>query len=459
MSVNANNEPEFQQAYNELVSTLEASKLFQTNPEFRKALKVVSIPERVVQFRVVWEDDKGQTQVNNGYRVQFNSALGPYKGGLRFHPTVNLSVLKFLGFEQIFKNALTGLSMGGGKGGSDFDPKGKTDNEIRRFCYSFMRELSKHIGGNTDVPAGDINVGGREIGFLFGAYKSYRNLWEGVLTGKGGSWGGSLIRPEATGYGLVYYVQHMIKYATGGKESIEGKRVAISGSGNVAQYAALKCMELKAKVVSLSDSKGALISKDENGFNEDDIARIAKLKLDRKYLTELHTEEESFQTRFTYLPGARPWSNVGKIDVALPSATQNEVSEQEAKDLIAAGCRFLAEGSNMGSTQEAIDVYEADRAARKGDGLWYGPAKAANCGGVAVSGLEMAQNSQRVSWTSEQVDQELYGIMERCFWDCLNTAKEYYDIAEGELPSLVGGANVSGFVKVAKAMHDHGDWW
>jgi glutamate dehydrogenase (NADP+) len=252
----------------------------------------------------------------------------------------------------------------------------------------------------------------------------------------------------------------MIQYASGGKESFEGKRVAISGSGNVAQYAALKCIELKAKVISLSDSKGALIAKDaDKGFTEEDVALIAKLKLDRQYLNQLYDAEDSFQSRFTYIPGARPWSNVGKVDVALPSATQNEVSEQEAKDLIAAGCKFIAEGSNMGSTQEAIDVYEADRAARKGDGIWYGPAKAANCGGVAVSGLEMAQNSQRVSWTSEQVDQELAGIMERCFWDCLNTAKEYFDVAEGELPSLVNGANVSGYIKVARAMHDHGDWW
>lgn len=453
-------EPEFYQAYNELRSSLESSKLFEISPELRDCLPVVSIPERVIQFRVVWENDKGELQVNRGYRVQFNSALGPYKGGLRFHPSVNLSILKFLGFEQIFKNALTGLSMGGGKGGSDFDPKGKSDNEIRRFCYAFMRELSRHIGAFTDVPAGDIGVGGREVGYLFGAYKSFRNTWEGVITGKGGSWGGSLIRPEATGYGLVYYVSHMIKYASGGKESFEGKRVAISGSGNVAQYAALKAIELKAKVISLSDSKGALIAKDaDNGFTEEDVALIAKLKLDRQYLNQLYDAEDSFQSRFTYLPGARPWSNVGKVDVALPSATQNEVSEQEAKDLIAAGCKFIAEGSNMGSTQEAIDVYEADRKERKAEGIWYGPAKAANCGGVAVSGLEMAQNSQRVSWTSEQVDQELAGIMERCFWDCLNTAKEYFDIAEGELPSLVNGANVSGYIKVARAMHDHGDWW
>jgi len=453
-------EPEFEQAYKELASTLENSTLFEKNPEYKKALEVVSIPERVIQFRVVWEDDSGKVQVNRGYRVQFNSALGPYKGGLRFHPSVNLSILKFLGFEQVFKNALTGLNMGGGKGGSDFDPKGKSDKEIRRFCYAFMRELSKHIGQFTDVPAGDIGVGGREVGYMFGAYKSYRNQWEGVITGKGGTWGGSLIRPEATGYGLVYYVSHMISYASGGKESLAGKRVAISGSGNVAQYAALKVLELGGKVVSLSDSKGALIATGEEGFNEADVEQIAKVKLDRGYLTHLYEAEHStLKSRFKYLTGVRPWSNVEKVDVALPSATQNEVNEQEAKDLIAAGCKYLAEGSNMGSTQEAINVYEQDRADKKSEGLWYGPAKAANCGGVAVSGLEMAQNSQRVSWTSEHVDKELAGIMERCFWNCLNTAKEYYDVAEGELPSLVAGANIAGYIKVARAMHDHGDWW
>jgi glutamate dehydrogenase (NADP+) len=457
---NLPSEPEFEQAYTELAHTLENSKLFTVSPELKAALPVVSVPERIIQFRVVWENDKGEVQVNRGYRVQFNSSLGPYKGGLRFHPTVNLSVLKFLGFEQVFKNALTGLNMGGGKGGSDFDPKGKSDNEIRRFCYAFMRELSRHIGQFTDVPAGDIGVGGREVGYMFGAYKAYQNQWEGVITGKGGSWGGSLIRPEATGFGLVYYVNHMISYASGGKESFAGKRVAISGSGNVAQYAALKVLELGGTVISLSDSKGALVATGEKGFTEADIELIAQIKLDRKYLTEIYEAEDStLPSRFRYLPGQRPWSNLEKVDVALPSATQNEVNEQEAKDLIAAGCRYLAEGSNMGSTLEAIAVYENDRKERKSEGLWYGPAKAANCGGVAVSGLEMAQNSQRVSWTSETVDTELAGIMERCFWNCLNTAKEYYDVAEGELPSLVAGANIAGYIKVAKAMHNHGDWW
>jgi len=446
-------EPEFEQARSELVSTLENSSLFEKNPEYKKALEVVSIPERVIQFRVVWENDKGECCVNKGYRVQFNSALGPYKGGLRFHPTVNLSILKFLGFEQIFKNALTGLNMGGGKGGADFDPKGKSDNEIRKFCTSFMRELNKHIGADTDVPAGDIGVGGREIGYLFGAYRAERNRWEGVLTGKGGSWGGSLIRPEATGYGLVYYVDHMINYATGGKESFAGKKVAISGSGNVAQFAALKVIELGGTVVSLSDSKGALIASDDKGFTPEFIETIANLKLARKSLTDLENHP------YRYVAGARPWKEVGKVDVALPSATQNEVSGEEGQALIDAGCKFIAEGSNMGCTQEAIDIFEAHRRQNGGNAIWYGPGKAANAGGVAVSGLEMAQNSQRLKWTTEEVDQKLKDIMKAAFENCLETAKEYITPAEGEFPSLVGGANVAGFKKVAAAMHDHGDWW
>ncbi|KAF2178094.1 NADP-specific glutamate dehydrogenase [Zopfia rhizophila CBS 207.26] len=446
-------EPEFEQARKELVSTLENSTLFEKNPEYKKALEVASIPERVIQFRVTWEDDKGVCQVNKGYRVQFNSALGPYKGGLRFHPTVNLSILKFLGFEQIFKNALTGLNMGGGKGGADFDPKGKSDNEIRKFCVAFMRELNKHIGADTDVPAGDIGVSPREIGWMFGTYRAERNRWEGVLTGKGGSWGGSLIRPEATGYGLVYYVGHMIQYASGGKESFAGKRVAISGSGNVAQYAALKVIELGGTVVSLSDSKGSLIATDEKGFTPEIISNIAALKVTRKALTDL--ENHSFK----YAEGARPWKEVGKVDVALPSATQNEVSGDEAQALIDAGAKFIAEGSNMGCTQEAIDVFEAHRKANKDAAIWYGPGKAANAGGVAVSGLEMAQNSARLKWTSEEVDEKLKGIMKACFENCLETAKEYITPAEGEFPSLVAGANVAGFKKVAAAMKDQGDWW
>ncbi|KAJ6257229.1 hypothetical protein Dda_8117 [Drechslerella dactyloides] len=455
---NLPSEPEFEQAYNELVSTLEASSLFEKHPEYKTGLKVVSIPERVIQFRVVWEDDKGELQVNRGFRVQFNSALGPYKGGLRFHPSVNLSILKFLGFEQIFKNALTGLSMGGGKGGADFDPKGRSDNEIRRFCQAFMRELSKHIGADTDVPAGDIGVGGREIGYLFGAYKAYRNLWEGVLTGKGATWGGSLTRPEATGYGLVYFVNHMIKYRTNGAESFTGKRVAISGSGNVAQYAALKVLELGGDVVSLSDSKGSIVlTEGVKSLSKDDVEKIATLKLKHGYLTDIHAADADFSAKYKYIPEVRPWLQVGAVDVALPSATQNEVSKEEAEGLIAAGCKYIAEGSNMGSTQGAIDVFEANR--KEGGEIWYAPGKAANMGGVAVSGLEMAQNSARVSWTFEEVDAKLASIMKTGFETCLSTAKDYIPAKDGELPSLVGGANIAGFVKVIEAMHNHGDWY
>jgi len=448
---NLPSEPEFEQAYKELVSTLEHSTLFEQKPEYKTALKVVSIPERIIQFRVVWEDDKNQVQVNRGYRVQFNSALGPYKGGLRFHPTVNLSVLKFLGFEQIFKNALTGLNIGGGKGGADFDPKGKSDNEIRKFCVAFMRELSKHIGADIDVPAGDIGVSGREIGWLFGAYRAETKKWEGVLTGKGGSWGGSLIRPEATGYGLVYYVNHMIAYA--GQGSFKGKTVAISGSGNVAQYAALKAIELGATVVSLSDSKGALVAESGKSFSPEDVHKIAALKVKRQSLTDFEAEG-----KYRYIDGARPWTHL-KVDIALPCATQNEGSKEEAEALIKSGARFIAEGSNMGCTQDAIDVFEADRKSKGDKAIWYAPGKAANAGGVAVSGLEMAQNSQRIGWTSEEVDEKLKGIMEAAFKNGLETAKKYVKAGEGEYPSLVAGSNIAGFVKVAAAMHDQGDWW
>ncbi|TKA60004.1 NADP-specific glutamate dehydrogenase [Cryomyces minteri] len=455
---NLPSEPEFEQAYKELASTLENSSLFDKNPEYKRALQIAAVPERIIQFRVTWENDKGEVQVNRGFRVQFNSALGPYKGGLRFHPTVNLSILKFLGFEQIFKNALTELSMGGGKGGADFDPKGKTDNEIRKFCCAFMRELNKHIGADTDVPAGDIGVSGREIGWLFGAYRAEKNRWEGVLTGKGGSWGGSLIRPEATGYGLVYYVQHMIQYASGGKESFEGKRVAISGSGNVAQYAALKAIELGATIISLSDSKGSLIATDDKGITAELVGIIADLKVKRKQLTELANSSE-YKNKFKYIEGARPWKECGKVDVALPSATQNEVSGDEAEALIDAGAKFIAEGSNMGCTQEAIDIFEKNRKEKKGEAIWYAPGKAANAGGVAVSGLEMAQNSARLTWTSEEVDEKLKGIMKACFANGLETAKEYVTPGEGEFPSLVAGSNIAGFKKVAAAMLDQGDWW
>ena len=447
-------EPEFQQAYDELVTAIQDSTLFTEQPKYKKVIPVVSVPERVIQFRVTWENDKGEIQVNNGYRVQFNSALGPYKGGLRFHPTVNLSILKFLGFEQIFKNALTGLSMGGGKGGSDFDPKGKTDSEIRRFCVSFMRQLARYIGPDTDIPAGDIGVGGREVGFLFGAYKQMQNNWSGVLTGKGLSWGGSLIRPEATGYGCVYYTEKMIERATNGKESFKGKRVAISGSGNVAQFAALKVIEVGGVVVSLSDSKGSIISK--NGITVEQIDAIAAAKLKFKTLEQIVKDEATIfggNNSVEYIAGVRPWTKVGQVDVALPSATQNEVSGDEAKALVDAGCKYIAEGSNMGSTQEAIEVFEANR----NNGVWYAPGKAANCGGVAVSGLEMAQNSQRVNWTKEEVDAKLKEIMINCFENCYDTAKKYSTDKGGELPSLLKGANIAGFLKVADAMFDQGE--
>ena len=452
-------EPEFQQAYDELFSSLQNSTLFQKHPEYEKVIPVVSIPERIIQFRVTWEDDQGNLQVNRGYRVQFNSALGPYKGGLRLHPSVNLSILKFLGYEQIFKNALTGLSMGGGKGGSDFDPKGRSDNEIRRFCVAFMRQLSRHIGQFTDVPAGDIGTGGREIGYMFGAFKQAQNSWEGVLTGKGLTWGGSLIRPEATGYGLIYYVEKMIEKASNGKETFAGKRVAISGSGNVAQYAALKVIELGGSVVSLSDSKGTIIS--QEGITAEHVNDIGAAKLKFKSLEEIIASDASFEAnKVQYIAGARPWIHVGQIDVALPCATQNEVSGEEAKALVAAGCKFIAEGSNMGSTAEAIAVFEAERGngASIGDSIWYAPGKAANCGGVAVSGLEMAQNSQRVQWTSEEVDAKLKTIMVNCFDNYYNTSVQYSaETNKGALPSLVVGANIAGFVKVADAMFAQGD--
>lgn len=452
-------EPEFQQAYYEIVSSVKDSKLFEKFPQYEKVLPIVSVPERVIQFRVSWENDRGEQEVAQGYRVQFNSAKGPYKGGLRFHPSVNLSILKFLGFEQIFKNALTGLDMGGGKGGLCVDLKGKSDNEIRRICYAFMRELSKHIGKDTDVPAGDIGVGGREIGYLFGAYRSYKNSWEGVLTGKGLNWGGSLIRPEATGYGLVYYTQAMIDYATNGKESFEGKRVTISGSGNVAQYAALKVIELGGTVVSLSDSKGCIVS--ETGITLEQISDIAAAKINFKSLEEIVGEYATFgENKVKYIAGARPWTHVSDVDIALPCATQNEVSGDEAKSLVASGVKFVAEGANMGSTPEAISVFESARstAPTAGDAVWFGPPKAANLGGVAVSGLEMAQNSQKVTWTSERVDQELKKIMINCFNDCIQAAQEYATEKNTKiLPSLVKGANIASFVMVADAMLDQGD--
>ncbi|TRM60331.1 Glutamate/Leucine/Phenylalanine/Valine dehydrogenase-domain-containing protein [Schizophyllum amplum] len=449
-------EPEFEQALNELKVSL--TSFLKANPEYEKALEIVQIPERIIQFRVVWEDDKGKAQVNRGFRVQYNSALGPYKGGLRLHPSVNLSILKFLGFEQTFKNALTGLNMGGGKGGSDFNPKGRSDGEIRRFCVSFMSELSRHIGQDTDVPAGDIGTGAREIGFMFGQYRKMRNEFVGVLTGKGKDWGGSFIRPEATGYGLIYYVQRMIEKACPEINlSKPTTRVAISGSGNVAQYTALKVIELGATVISLSDSRGALIA--EEGFSKDVVEAIMKLKLAGGYLESY--KDFADEKKYTYHAGARPWTLCGKVDIALPSATQNEVSREEAEALVKAGVKIVAEGSNMGCSAEAIDVFEDARKAGGASAVWYAPGKASNCGGVAVSGLEMAQNSQRLVWASAEVDSRLKGIMSDCFDICLDSGSKWSgeQLKEGVLPSLLSGANVAGFVKVANAMKAHGDWW
>ncbi|BFZ55819.1 NADP-dependent glutamate dehydrogenase [Savitreella phatthalungensis] len=455
---NKPSEPEFEQALAEIANTIKSSSLFSKRPELEKALEVLAIPERIVQFRVTWEDDSGKMRVNTGYRVQQSSALGPYKGGLRFHPSVNLSILKFLALEQALKNALTGLSMGAGKGGLDIDPSTMSNSEIRRACESFMRELSRHIGADTDVPAGDIGVGGREVGFLFGAYRRMQNKWEGILTGKGAEWGGSYIRPEATGYGLIYYVEHMIKYASGGKESFDGKTVALSGSGNVAQYAALKAIELGAKVVSLSDSKGSVIC--QAGFTPADIQQIADLKLQKKSLDHWLSSTSADKAKYVYKAGERPWTHV-KVDIALPSATQNEVSGAEAQALVDGGCLFIAEGSNMGCTQEAIDVFEAvrEKATGKSGAVFYAPGKAANAGGVAVSGLEMAQNSSRVRWTSEEVDAKLAGIMEQCFTQCVEAAEQYAPGTKDGLPSLVTGANLAGFIRVADALQAQGDWW
>ncbi|KAF8056622.1 NADP-specific glutamate dehydrogenase [Lyophyllum atratum] len=447
-------EPEFEQALNEL--TMSLTHFLAANPQYQKAFEIIQIPERVVQFRVVWEDDKGVAQVNRGFRVQYNSALGPYKGGLRLHPSVNLSILKFLGFEQTFKNALTGLSMGGGKGGSDFDPKGKSDNEIRRFCVSFMTELFRHIGQDTDVPAGDIGTGAREIGFLFGAYKKLKNEFVGMLTGKGLNWGGSHIRPEATGYGLIYFVEHMIaKSCPEFSLTNPATIVAISGSGNVSQYTALKVIELGATVKSLSDSKGSVIAPE--GFTKEDIQSVGQLKLKGGSLESWVSEQSG--SRFTYYPGKRPWTLLPEIHHALPGATQNEVSGEEAVALVKAGVRVVAEGSNMGCTEEAIEVFEDARKA--GKGVWYAPGKASNCGGVAVSGLEMAQNSQRLAWTNEEVDGKLKNIMAEAYKQCLSAGEKWSgETLTGDvLPSLLSGANVAGFIKVADAMKEHGDWW
>ena len=388
-------------------------------------------PERQIIFRVPWVDDQGKTQVNRGYRIQFNSAIGPYKGGLRFHPSVNVSIIKFLGFEQVFKNSLTTLPMGGGKGGSDFDPKGKSDAEVMRFCQSFMTELYRHVGPDTDVPAGDIGVGAREIGYLFGQYKRLKNEWSGVLTGKGLSYGGSLARTQATGYGLCYFTNALLK---DNGTSFEGKTVAISGSGNVAIYACEKATQLGAKVVTLSDSNGFIY--DENGIDLDLVKEIKEVRRGRiKEYVEVHPEA-------VYTAGARPWSV--KCDIALPCATQNELDLDNAKDLVANGVFAVCEGANMPTTPDAIHYL-------MNNGVLYAPGKASNAGGVATSGLEMSQNAQHLSWTFEEVDAKLQGIMETIFAACRDTAKEY-----GHDKEYVIGANIAGFLKVAEAMKAQG---
>ena len=426
-------ETEFLQAVHEVAEAV--IPFMEEHPQYKKAkiLERMVEPERTLMFRVPWLDDSGEVQVNRGFRVEFNSAIGPYKGGLRFHPSVNLSILKFLGFEQVFKNSLTTLPLGGGKGGADFDPKGKSDNEVMKFCQSFMSELQRHIGPDTDVPAGDIGVGGREIGYMFGQYKRLRNEFTGVLTGKGRNWGGSRIRPEATGYGTVYFAQEMLK--TKG-DSFKGKIVAISGSGNVAQYAAEKCLQLGAKVVSMSDSKGYIY--DANGIDENQLAYLMELKnVKRGRISEYAKEYPAA----SFHEGERPWGL--KCDIALPCATQNELNGDEAKILVSNGCICIAEGANMPSTPEAIEIFAEHK-------ILFSPGKASNAGGVATSGLEMSQNSLRMSWSREEVDEKLHAIMVSIHKACVKYGKE------GDYVDYVKGANIAGFVKVADAMIDQG---
>ena len=427
-------EPEFIQAVLEVAEAV--IPYIEENPKYKtaKILERIIEPERVIQFRVPWVDDSGEVHVNRGFRVEFNSAIGPYKGGLRFHPSVNLSILKFLGFEQIFKNSLTTLPMGGGKGGSDFNPKGKSDNEVMKFCQSFMSELSRHIGPNTDVPAGDIGVGGREIGYMFGQYKRLRNEFTGVLTGKGINWGGSLIRPEATGYGTVYFAAEMLK--TKG-DDFSGKVVSISGSGNVAQFACEKATQLGAKVVTMSDSKGFI--HDPSGIDEEKLAWIMDLKNNRRGRIKEYADHFD---GVTFHENEKPWSV--KVDVALPCATQNELNEDQAKDLVNNGCIAVAEGANMPCTPEAIAAFQSNK-------VLFSPGKASNAGGVATSGLEMSQNSLRYNWTREEVDQKLHNIMLDIHKQCVDFGKE-----EDGFIDYVKGANIAGFVKVADAMIDQG---
>jgi len=426
-------EPEFIQAVTEVLHSL--GPVIQRHRKYVDGaiLNRIVEPERLIQFRVPWVDDRGRVRVNRGFRIQFNSAIGPYKGGLRFHPSVNASILKFLAFEQVFKNSLTTLPMGGGKGGSDFDPKGKSDGEVMRFCQSFMTELYRHIDADTDVPAGDIGVGGREIGYLFGQYKRLANEFTGVLTGKGLKWGGSLIRPEATGYGCVYFAQEMLK--TRG-QSFEGKVCTISGSGNVAQYTAEKLLQLGAKVVSFSDSSGSVF--DREGVTVEKLEFLMDLKNRRRERIKVYADE--FKAEFR--PDRRPWDI--PCDCAFPSATQNEISGEDARNLVKHGCLLVAEGANMPSEPEAIEVYHAH-------GVLFGPGKAANAGGVATSGLEMSQNSMRLSWSRQEVDRRLNEIMVSIHSACRAAAEEY-----GQPDNYVMGANIAGFVKVADAMLEQG---
>jgi glutamate dehydrogenase (NADP+) len=433
-------EPEFHQAVQEVLESL--SLVLEKHPEFRDAriLERLVEPERVIMFRVPWLDDLGRVHVNRGFRIEMNSAIGPYKGGLRFHPSVNLGILKFLAFEQVLKNSLTTLPMGGGKGGSDFDPKDKSDNEVMRFCQSFMTELWRHIGADTDVPAGDIGVGGREIGFLFGQYKRLANKFTGVLTGKGVAWGGSLIRPEATGYGCVYFAWEMLKTR---KDSLEGKVCLVSGSGNVSQYTVEKLLDLGAKVVTLSDSNGFIY--DPDGIDREKLSWVMELKNGRRGRIReyvIHFKGATY-TPTEGLKGYNPLWSI-KADCAFPSATQNEITVKDAETLVRSGIKLVAEGANMPSTLEATKVFLDAR-------ILYGPAKAANAGGVATSGLEMSQNSMRQVWTREEVDDRLHKIMIAIHKSCYETAQEY-----GTRDNLMNGANIAGFLKVANAMMDQG---
>jgi len=425
-----NHEPEFLQAVKEVAETVIPYIIKNDIYHGKNILLRMVEPERLLSFRVSWVDDNGEIQVNRGYRVQMNSAIGPYKGGLRFHPTVNASILKFLAFEQVFKNSLTTLPMGGGKGGSDFDPKGKSDNEIMRFCHAFMSELFRHIGANTDVPAGDIGVGGREIGFMFGMYKKLNNEFTGVLTGKGASWGGSLIRPEATGYGTVYFAENMLKRIN---DTFKGKKVVISGAGNVAQYAAEKAIELGATVLTLSDSGGYIF--DEEGINSEKLKHIMFIKNEKRGRIGEYVEK---YPKAKYISGKRPWSV--KCDIALPCATQNELNGEDAKALVLNGCMCVSEGANMPSTPEAIHEFQNAQ-------ILFAPGKASNAGGVATSGLEMSQNSLRLSWSRKEVDEKLKDIMEDIHDSCVQ-----FGANEDGTVDYIKGANIAGFVKVADAM-------